>query len=203
MVLLLLSTISPYSGVSSLPRLSVLPCLKFRAVSKATSPLQPPRDLRPDAVASKTRKQGFIVQALFKPDGQDERSSFGLVRQISGPVTALLVCALLSGAVIPEEALAARSGGRIGGSAFRSRAPSMPSGGGGSYRQYNYYSSPGIAPPLVGGYGYGIMPSFFFPIGFGGIFNIFIALFLISSVFNAIRDFQQRKDDEDDFDDIM
>lgn len=142
------------------------------------------------------------MHASFKPDDSNDDKSFEIVRQISAPVATLLVCALVSGAVIPEEALAARSGGRMGGSSFRSRAPSMPRGGG-SYRQYNYYSSPRIAPPLVGGYGYGFMPSFFFPIGFGGIFNIFITLFIVSSVFNAIKSFQQRKDDEDDFDDMM
>lgn len=62
-----------------------------------------------------------------------------------------------------------------------------------------------MAPPLMGGgygYGYGgFMPSLFFPIGFGGggIIQIFITLFVISSVLNAIKSIQQRKDD-DDFD---
>lgn len=59
----------------------------------------------------------------------------------------------------------------------------------------------------MGGYGYGmggygLMPSFFFPIGFGGIFNIMIALFIFNAVVNAIRSFQNDQDERDDFDDL-
>jgi hypothetical protein len=39
------------------------------------------------------------------------------------PVAAALAASLLLSAVVPEEALAARSGGRVGGSSFRSSAP--------------------------------------------------------------------------------
>lgn len=60
-----------------------------------------------------------------------------------------------------------------------------------------------MAPPLIGGgygYGGGFMPSMFFPIGFGGGFvQLFITLFVISSVLNAIQGFTDKKD-EDDFD---
>merc|ERR1711977_721399 len=79
---------------------------------------------------------------------------------------------LLTSTVAPEDSLAARSGGRAGGRAFRSapRAPrtsrtysSRPRYGGGVY----------TAPPLVGGYGYPLFapPMFFFPLG--GIFQLF------------------------------
>ena len=179
------------------------------------------------------RRGGYHVVASSRTSGpsDEETDKPSLMQKLAGPTAALVVCALISGAVIPDEAFAARSGGRMGGSSFRSRAPSMPRGGGGggnrrsilfikrlfrhhasiavccSYRQYNYYGSPGIAPPLVGGYGYGmggygLMPSFFFPIGFGGIFNIFIAIFVFNAIFNAVRGFQNRDDDRDDFDDL-
>ena len=47
------------------------------------------------------------------------------------PLTAALAAALLLSAGSPDEALAARSGGRVGGSSFRSARPSpAPSGGG-------------------------------------------------------------------------
>ena len=64
---------------------------------------------------------------------------------------------LLSSTALPEESWAARSGGRIGGRAFRSAprpraaprsSPRMRSGGVGGGAVYT-------APPLVGGYGYG------------------------------------------------
>lgn len=51
-------------------------------------------------------------------------------------------------------------------------------GGGATVRNYNYYGGPSIAPPLIGGYGYGgygggmFAPSIGLPvIGFGGFFN--------------------------------
>ena len=71
------------------------------------------------------------AQLDSEPCEENEETPKGsLVRKFSGPVAALVVCALLSGSVLPEEALAARSGGRMGGGAFRSRAaPSMPRGG--------------------------------------------------------------------------
>ena len=93
-----------------------------------------------------------------------------------------LVCVLVFGNA--HEALAARTGGRIGGGSFRAptRTYSPPSGG--------YRSSPGY------GYGYGgggfgfpfLLPFFGFG-GFGGIFSIliFIAIanFLVRSFRNA------------------
>lgn len=67
--------------------------------------------------------------------------------------------------------------------------------------QNNYYGGGMMAPPLMGGFGYGgFMPSFFFPIGFGGGFiQLFITLFIISAVVNAVQGFSNKKED-DDFD---
>ena len=53
------------------------------------------------------------------------------------PLAALLSLALLTSAVVPEEADAARSGGRVGGSSFSSRRASAPSmGRSGGYSRY-------------------------------------------------------------------
>ena len=54
------------------------------------------------------------------------------VRRFAMPLTAAVAAALLISAGSPDEALAARSGGRVGGSSFRSArpAPSAPQGGG-------------------------------------------------------------------------
>jgi uncharacterized membrane protein len=54
------------------------------------------------------------------------------------------------------DALAARSGGRIGGGSFRAPSRSMPSNGGGYNRGYG------------GGYGGGFSPFFYLPFMFGG-----------------------------------
>lgn len=194
----MVSTMSPCSSLSTPQRLFLLPSRTLSTSQRSLLLPHSTQTWKPQLYQTQKVKQGLSLHASLKPDNSEEEKSFELVRKISGPVAALLVCTLLTGVVIPDEALAARSGGRIGGAAFRS----MPRGGGG-FRQYNYYSSPGIAPPLMGGYGYGMMPSFFFPIGFGGGFNIFITLFVISSVVNAIKGFQRRKDDEDDFDDMF
>lgn len=124
-----------------------------------------------------------------------------------GMLSALLVAG--NALVSPEEAFAARSGGRVGGSSFSSRrqaAPrAVPRSGGGSVRNYNYYS----APPLVSPYGFG-MPFFGggivapFPFfGLGGFFNIILLMFMVNVAFNVISSFTngtsgRGKDDDDD-----
>eukprot|EP00210_Caulerpa_lentillifera_P009533 g9091.t1 len=196
---------SPYSTATSSSRLSTPPTIKRVQTPKTLFFLHPIQYWKSFTRLPNVPSERLRVHVSVKPDSSVEASYFDLIRQISLPITtSLLVFALLTtGAVLPEDAFAARSGGRLGGSAFRSRMRSMPRTGG-TYRQYNYYSAPGIAPPLMGGYGYGLMPSFFFPIGFGGGFNIFITLFVMSSVLNAIKSFQRRRrDDEDDFDDMI
>ncbi|CAK0771199.1 hypothetical protein CVIRNUC_003843 [Coccomyxa viridis] len=127
-----------------------------------------------------------------------------------------LAASLLLSAVVPEDALAARSGGRVGGSSFRSSAPRAapraapsPRSGGPSVRQYNNYISP--APPLVGGYGgygYGggglsIFPSYGVPLFYGGgIFNFFIFMFVASAVLGVVRNLASRgRSNDDEFDD--
>ena len=122
-------------------------------------------------------------------------------------VIALMSAALVLGSFAsPDDALAARSGGRVGGSSGFSSRRSMPRAAPGpSVRNYNYYS----APPLVSPYGFG-MPFFGggivapFPLfGLGSIFNIMILLFMINVAVNVISSFTNAKrgDKEDRWDD--
>ena len=88
-----------------------------------------------------------------------------------------------------------RSGGGGGGG-----------GGGATVRNYNYYGGPSIAPPLIGGYGYGgygggmFAPSFVLPgLGFGGFgfFNIIFGMFVLSAVLSVVRGLLSRRQDDD------
>ena len=106
-----------------------------------------------------------------------------------------------------DSALAARSGGRVGGSSFSSArmrsAPSPSSRATGGVRVNNYY-----APPIVSPYGYGmggglIMP---FPMGFGlgGLFNIMVLLFMVNVAVSVVSGFTnggRRRDEDEDEDD--
>ncbi|GMH39700.1 hypothetical protein BSKO_07598 [Bryopsis sp. KO-2023] len=166
--------------------------------------------LRPAA-----RRSLVAPRAAWKQDdgsnSSDERRK--LHELMAAPMAAAVAAALISGSVLPEEAFAARSGGRVGGSAFRSAprqsARTAPAAGGTTI-QNNYYA----APPVFGGFGFpgfggfSIMPTFGVPIGFGfgGIFSIFITLFVLSAVVNTVRSIQEntvdkkRRDDFNDFD---
>lgn len=64
--------------------------------------------------------------------GKVEPSADRLKQLLVIPAAATLAAALVTSAIVPEEAMAARSGGRIGGSAFRSAPRAMPRGGGGT-----------------------------------------------------------------------
>eukprot|EP00887_Chlorella_sp_A99_P007403 scaffold2.g7403.t1 len=109
--------------------------------------------------ASRGRQLLPAVRASATPE---EKS---VAERLALPAAAVLSAALFFAAT-PDEALAARSGGRVGGSAgFSSRRAAPRAAPRSSGPTYNYYS----APPLVGGYGYGGFGGFglpFFP-GFG------------------------------------
>ncbi|KAE8667022.1 hypothetical protein F3Y22_tig00112470pilonHSYRG00017 [Hibiscus syriacus] len=71
------------------------------------------------------------------------------------------------------DASAAKTGGRVGGQAFRSSAPrSAPRAK--SNSRTNIYINPPVAPPLVGGYGYG------YGVPFYGGWGLVTVLFLCS-----------------------
>ncbi|XP_078438093.1 FLUCTUATING-LIGHT-ACCLIMATION protein 1, chloroplastic [Wolffia australiana] len=104
-----------------------------------------------------------------------------------------------------DGAAAAKSGGRVGGQAFRSSAPRI------NKSRTNIYVNPPVAPPLVGGYGYaspyyggfGWSPfSFFAPgpaiaVGVGG-FDFLLPLLVLGAVASVLRGFLRRGRDEED-----
>lgn len=77
----------------------------------------------------------------------------------------------------------------------------------------NIYINPPVAPPLIGGYGYGVpffggygwSPfSFFAPgpsvaVGIGGGFEIFVWFLVLGVVTAIFRRFRGPRDDEDDY----
>ncbi|KAJ1698266.1 hypothetical protein LUZ63_006778 [Rhynchospora breviuscula] len=143
-------------------------------------------------------------------ESSSNKSEFKLVK-LAAVTLAAGVLAL--GSV--DGAMAAKSGGRVGGQAFRSAPRS--SGPRTNNSRTNIYINPPVAPPLIGGYGYGApffgggygwSPfSYFVPgpsvaVGVGGgldIFFWFIILGTVSAVFR--RFFGRRDDDFDDYDD--
>ncbi|CAJ1941821.1 unnamed protein product [Sphenostylis stenocarpa] len=113
-----------------------------------------------------------------------------------------------------QEASAAKTGGRIGGQAFKSAAPrSSPRI---NNSRTNIYVNPGVAPPLVGGYGYGYgVPfyggwgwspfSFFAPgpsvaVGVGGGFDTLLLFMFLGAAAAVVRKFfGSRNEDDDDY----
>merc|ERR1712216_896952 len=116
---------------------------------------------------------------------------------------------LLTSTALPEESLAARSGGRVGGRAFRSaprpRASPRASPRMGSSRMGG---TTYVAPPLVGGHGgYGFnsffAPPIFFFSPFGSIFQIFLLFLAVQAVLSFGESFRTKggfKDDDADED---
>ncbi|KAF7103442.1 hypothetical protein CFC21_104432 [Triticum aestivum] len=109
-----------------------------------------------------------------------------------------------------DDAMAGKSGGRIGGKAFRSAAP-RSSGPRINNSRTNIYVNPGVAPPLVGGYGYGgyggygLSPFGFYggpsvALGVGGGFDTLVLFIVGGAVVGAVRRFLNRRDN-DDYDD--
>ncbi|BAT76754.1 uncharacterized protein LOC124825723 [Vigna umbellata] len=110
-----------------------------------------------------------------------------------------------------QDASAAKTGGRIGGQAFKSSAPrSSPRI---NNSRTNIYINPGVAPPLVGGYGYGYgVPyggwgwspfSFFAPgpsvaVGIGGGFDTLLLFMFLGAAAAVVRRFFGSRNEEDD-----
>ena len=130
-------------------------------------------------------------------DADDRRSSRTSLARVLG--TSALALAITLGAIVvhPGEALAARSGGRIGGGSFRASSMSSMSsmgstrslGGGSSYGSYSA-PSPGVMRTssfMIGpGFGYGMMgPGMYF--GGGGMFNIIFMMMMVTFIMNALQ----------------
>ncbi|CAL4966659.1 unnamed protein product [Urochloa decumbens] len=111
-----------------------------------------------------------------------------------------------------DGAMAAKSGGRVGGQAFRSAPRS--SGPRINNSRTNIYVNPPVAPPL-GGYGYGGYGSPFFggygwspftffapgpsvAVGVGGGFDTLVLFLVLGFVVGAVRRFLNRNDDDYD-----
>ncbi|KAL0404623.1 UNVERIFIED_CONTAM: hypothetical protein Sradi_2103100 [Sesamum radiatum] len=125
-------------------------------------------------------------------------------------LVAIAAGVLTLGSVDP--AAAAKTGGRVGGQAFRSSAP-RSSGPRINNSRTNVFINPPVAPPLVGGYGFGVpfyggwgwSPfSFFAPgpsvaIGIGGGFDLFLLFIVLGAVSAVVRKFFGSRDDYDEY----
>ena len=86
----------------------------------ATSSIFKGSQLRVGVPCLPARRRVPVIARCSGQNSQDERP---LAARLAVPVAATLAASLLLGAALPEDALAARSGGRVGGSSFRSSAP--------------------------------------------------------------------------------
>ena len=150
------------------------------------------------------------VESVERIDTTDTTSADAGSPRLAWTKTMALFAAavLLTSVGQVDDAMAARSGGRVGGSSFSSArmrsggARSAPSVSSGGVRNYNYYSAPPLISPY-GGYGmFGgglVMP---FPIfGLGGLFNIMVLLFMVNvavSVVQGLTNSRSREEDEDE-----
>ncbi|KAL6765280.1 hypothetical protein V8C86DRAFT_2464391 [Haematococcus lacustris] len=120
--------------------------------------------------------------------------------RVALPLATLVAATLLTGSAMPQEAYAAKSSGRVGGTTgFKSRkvdtaAPTQT-------RQQTTIihnttvlaPAPVMAPSLFGGFGYGgfgyrFMPSFVMPVPYlGGILQVVFVVTLVSLVFGLIK----------------
>lgn len=166
--------------------------------------------LRPQLSSGSFSKQGISLRRASRPQRvvgvyakQSAPEEPSLREKLAVPAAALMGAALLFAAT-PDAAEAARSGGRVGGSSgFRSRAP--PARAPTSNRtviQNNTY----VAPPLFGGFGFG-MPfgGFgFYPVfgfGLGTIFNIMLIGIVINVILSVVSGFTNQKKKQDFSDD--
>lgn len=150
-------------------------------------------------------RRASTIRCTARPDSEDKPQT--MPQRMALPLVVAIAGAMLAGAAMPDDAMAARSGGRMGGSSFRSARPApsrgAPARSGATYNTY-------VAPPVYGGYGYGYgggMPFFVAPIfgfGFGGFLQFILGMVVVSTVFNVIRSIASpgdRKRDRDEWDD--
>ncbi|XP_071717130.1 uncharacterized protein [Rutidosis leptorrhynchoides] len=162
--------------------------------------------------SNKFTRKNFIISCNFNKDKEDsfrvnennQLAKLALVTMAAGVLTL--------GSIDP--AFAAKSGGRVGGQAFRS-APKQSAPRSSSPRinnsRTNIYINPQVAPPLIGGYGYGYggwgwSPfSFFAPgpsvaVGVGGGFDTLVLFMLLGAAAAVVRRFFGSRKDYDDED---
>ncbi|KAJ7979435.1 La-related protein 6 isoform 1 [Quillaja saponaria] len=150
-----------------------------------------------------------------QPESNKEES----VRKNENKLAKLAIVTLAAGVLTlgsAHDASAAKSGGRVGGQAFKSSAPRSSSPRVKNNSRTNIYINPPVAPPLVGGYGYGYgfgVPfyggwgwspfSFFAPgpsvaVGIGGGFELIALFMFLGAAAVVVRRFTGSRDEEDD-----
>ncbi|XP_020698878.1 uncharacterized protein LOC110111374 [Dendrobium catenatum] len=155
----------------------------------------------------------YRASASMNKEGSDFQSS----RCDKFPIAKLAVVAVAAGVLAlgaVGDAEAAKSGGRIGGKAFRSAPPRSSGPRVNNNSRTNIFISPPVAPPLVGGYGYGspfyggwgwspftyFLPGPSIAVGIGGGFEFFVAILAFGAITAIIRRFTGRREEEDDED---
>ncbi|KAG6586091.1 uncharacterized protein LOC111444353 [Cucurbita moschata] len=156
-----------------------------------------------------------IIASKLPPPADDPN---GLERGNENRLAKLAIVTLAAGVLSlgsVHDASAAKTGGRVGGQAFRSAAPRSSSPRINNNSRTNIYINPRVAPPLVGGYGYGVpyygggwgwSPfSFFAPtpsvaVGIGGGFDVLVLFIFLGTVAAFVRRFLGgRGEDDDDY----
>ncbi|KAG2442626.1 hypothetical protein HXX76_002711 [Chlamydomonas incerta] len=166
----------------------------------------------PIVAAPRVARRAVVVKA-------QQNESANPVQKMALPLASMVAAALIAGAAMPEDALAAssRSGGRVGGSSgFAARKAPAPS------RNIQTQAAPTVnnttvvvaSPPMFspfgfspfGGFGMGFGMPVFMPIGggfFSGLIGLMFVTLLFSVVFNVIRGVasasskaQNKKDDQ-------
>ncbi|CAL8990588.1 unnamed protein product [Prunus brigantina] len=147
-------------------------------------------------------------------------SDDGLLRKNENKLAKLAMVTLAAGVLTlgpVHDASAAKTGGRVGGQAFRPSAPPRSSSPRiNNNSRTNIYINPPVAPPLVGGYGYGYgVPffggwgwspfSFFAPgpsvaVSIGGGFQLLAFFAFLGAVVAVARRFTRSRDEEEDDD---
>lgn len=144
--------------------------------------------IRGPAAPQRARVARVVCQATPEHDNKLKHAA------LAGVVASAL---LLGSAVMPDEALAARSGGRVSSSSFSSRK-AAPRAAPRSSTTVNSYSTTVVAPPVVGGFGYGygmpffggwgFGPTFIMPFPFmGGLLQIMFLLLIVNVVFGIVK----------------
>mmetsp|Transcript_19642 Transcript_19642/g.54789 ORF Transcript_19642/g.54789 Transcript_19642/m.54789 type:complete len:200 (-) Transcript_19642:531-1130(-) len=139
-----------------------------------------------------------VAKAAGRGDNVEEQPRQS---KLAMPFAAVLSAALITSAIVPDEAMAAKSQGRVGGSSgFRSSKAAQRAAPQQTTTTVNntVIAAPAMAPPVYapspfgfGGFGFGgfsIMPTFVMPFPFfGGILQFFLLMFVVSVVFNVVR----------------
>lgn len=153
------------------------------------------------SLALKKSRVAAVQQTVCRATNTPEATKDVMAASL-GKTAAIFAAALLLASCGPvDEAEAARSGGRVGGSrSFSSgarmrSAPRAPSTSGAAVRNYNYYAAPPLISPY-GGYGMfggGLMP---FPVfGLGGLFNIMVLLFMVNVAVSVVQGLTNGRDE--------